>query len=206
MNSSIDIITALFGGYARTAILRLLAEHDAPLTGRQVAELAHLSQPGAAKALEHLAALGIITRRRVGRAITHELERDNLLVQSLVLPAIDAERLFLADLAGELRAAFGGIAKSVVLFGSVARDDAVFGSDIDVLVVVTDDEAAREADRIADESGTRFFRRYGMPLSVIISPASALSSSSETFLTRVIEEGLLISGVPLNEVIADGSL
>jgi len=205
MNSRIDIITALFGGHARTAILRLLVGQDSPLTGRQVAELAHLSQPGAARALEHLAGLGVISRRRVGRAITHELDRENLLVQSIVLPAIRAERSFLEDLARELEATFAGIATTVVLFGSVARDDAQHGSDIDVLVVVPDDDAAREVNRVADEVGNRFFRRYGMPLSVIITPVGSLGSTSESFLSQVLEEGLLVLGVPLSEVMARGS-
>lgn len=200
MNSSIDIITALFGGHARTAVLRLLADQTTPLTGRQVADLAHLSQPGAAKALEHFASLGVVSRRRVGRAITHELLRDNLLVQSIVLPVLEAENSFLDDLLGQLTDTFADTAVSVVLFGSAAHEETHPGSDIDVLLVVRDDESAREANRRADIAGPHFFRRYGMPLSVIVSPVSALAKNQSGFLVRARDEGILVSGRPLSEV------
>ncbi|MDO9557110.1 MAG: winged helix-turn-helix domain-containing protein [Coriobacteriia bacterium] len=104
MNTGIDIIEALFGGPGRTAILRLLATQTAPLTGREVADLAGLSPAGAARALEHLARLGVVTRRRVGRAITHVLERESLLVQSIVLPVMEAERALLSAMIEDLAA------------------------------------------------------------------------------------------------------
>lgn len=204
MTREFDILEALFGGPGRTAVLRLLATQTSELTGRQVAELTGLSQPGAARALEHLARMGVVQRRRAGRAILHQLDRDNLLVQSIVVPALTAEAHVIEDIIAELRDAFGASAVSVVLFGSVARGQSRPGSDIDVLVVTADRESAMHADRVAEDVGPRFFRRYGMPLSVIITAREALPREPGAFLARARDEGVLVSGLPLTEVWPSG--
>jgi predicted nucleotidyltransferase len=204
MAASIDILEALFGGPGRTAVLRLLATQTSELTGRQIGELAGISQPGAARVLEHLAGLGVVQRRRAGRAILHQLDRENLLVQTIVLPALAAEAHLLDDLKSELREAFGSLAVSLVLFGSVARGESAPGSDIDVLVVAADQESASRATQVADTEGPRFFRRYGMPLSVIVTARDQLPAEPGVFLARARDEGMLVSGIELARVMPHG--
>jgi predicted nucleotidyltransferase len=205
MAGGVDILEALFGGPGRTAVLRLLATQTSELTGRQVAELAGVSQPGTARILNHLAGFGVVQRRRAGQAILHQLDRDNLLVQTVVLPALAAEAHLIEDLKSELRVAFGSLAMSVVLFGSVARGESGPGSDIDVLVVTVGQPEALEAMRVADEVGQRFFRRYGMPLSVIVTARDRLPGQPGAFLSRARDEGVLVSGVELSELMPRGA-
>lgn len=205
MNSSIDIIQALFGGSGRTAILRLLTVQTAPLTGRQVADLTGLSPAGASRALEHLSRLGVVSRRRVGRAVTHELQRESVIVRTIVLPIIEAERHLLAEMVSELSDMFAGCAESVVLFGSVGRGEPETGSDVDVLVIVADEVAAEAAMEIADEAGHAFFRRFGMPLSLIVTAVRDLPSKPHGFLSAALEEGVLVAGRPLSELIDRGA-
>jgi predicted nucleotidyltransferase len=205
MNWSIDILDALFGGHGRTAILRLLAKQSSSLTGTQIAELTGLSQAGAARALDHFAGLGVIKQRRVGRAVLHELERDNLLVSEIVLPAVQAERTLIDGVREELADVFGPVALSVVLFGSLVRGEAGPGSDIDVLVVAENDAAALRADSIADEIGPKFFRRYGMPLAVIVNTEANLPAEPSAFLVSARDEGVLVFGRSLASVLSHGS-
>lgn len=204
MTFSIDILEALFGGPGRTAVLRLLVRQTTSLTGRQVADLSGLSVAGAARILDHFASLGIVSRRRVGRAVLHELNRDNLLVESIVLPAVAAEQSLQADLEATLAEAFGPVALSVVLFGSVARGSADRESDVDVLVIVEDDARAVRATDVADEVGTRFFRRYGVPLSVMVTTAGSLVGTRSAYLLSARDEGVLVVGRPLGELMRDG--
>lgn len=205
MNSSIDIVDALFGGQARVAILRVLVGQTVSLTGRQVAELAGVSQPGAARALEHFAGLGVVSRRRVGRAILHELERENLIVQTVVIPVFEAERAVAKRLRANLAEAFGAQALSVVLFGSVARGEEGEGSDIDVLVIVADEDAAQSVLSAADEVAPTFFRRYGMPLSVVVATQAELPAEPAAFLKEARDDGVVVAGEPLEALMPHGS-
>lgn len=203
MESGIDILEALFGGPGRTAVLRLLATQSSELTGRQIAELVGMSQPGIAGTLHHLAGLGVVQRRRAGQAILHQLDRENLLVHSIVLPALAAEANLIEDLKAEIRAAFESLAVSLVLFGSVARGESAPGSDIDVLVITADQADAARAMEVADGAGQKFFRRYGMPLSVIVTAQDKLPVESSAFLTRARDEGILLSGASLSTLMSN---
>lgn len=205
MNTGIDILEVLFGGPGRTAILRLLASQTVPLTGREVAELTGLSPAGASRALEHLARFGVVTPRRVGRAVTHVLERDNLVVESIVLPALEAERTLLSAMIDDIATTFGPLSEGVVLFGSVGRGEPEPGSDIDVLIVTADAAGAVRASSVADQEGHRFYRRYGMPLSVIVTPVDALPASPTGFLEAAAREGQLVSGVALEKLMRRGT-
>ena len=172
MNWSIDILDALFGGHGRTAILRLLAAQSSSLTGTQIAELTGLSQAGASRALDHFAGLGVIKQRRVGRAVLHELERDNLLVSEIVVPAVQAERTLIDGVREELaarvseRVTLVPLAEIERLTGSSPRPD--LSSVIwDVDLSTLDEE--RNADFIIrrvleagrPEQLAWLFRRYG---------------------------------------------
>jgi predicted nucleotidyltransferase len=204
MTSRIDIIQALFGGSGRTAILRLLAEQTAPLTGRQVAALTGLSPAGASRALEHLSRLGVVSRRRVGRAVTHELERESAIVQTIVMPAIEAEAQLLSDMVSELSRMFADHAESVVLYGSVGRGEPEVSSDVDVLDIVSDEAAAKDAMQVADEAGHAFFQRFGMPLSLIVVAVRDLPKKPRGFLNAALGEGILVAGRPLAEMLHYG--
>lgn len=198
------MLNALFGGRGRSAILRLLAAQTTPLTGRQVAELTGLTAVGASRALSRLADLGVVSRRRAGNAILHELQRDNILVQSIVLPALEAESSVREEIETCIASAFSHVAVSLVLFGSVVRGEAEPGSDIDVLVVASGKAAADDAYALADEVGRSFYRRFGMPLSVMVTTVDALRRSPAPFVLAARDEGVLLCGRQLDELMSSG--
>ncbi len=201
MNSDTDIIAHLFGGAGRTAILRLLASETTPLTGRQIADMTGLSPAGASRALEHLAGLGVVTRRSVGRAFVHELDRGSDIVRQLILPAIEAEE----KIAAARRARpVGGLPPEVieclvdgfsplkvVLFGSRARGEADESADFDLLVVVPE-----VADRHSLAVGMLVaLGHLGVPVDIVPTDPAELEERGDvpgSLLRRALEEGLVV--------------
>lgn len=192
MTVSSHIVDELLGGPGRIAILRVLSDAEEPLTGRQIAQLSGLSQAGAARALHRLAALGVVSQRVVGRAILHELVRDDPAVQSIVLPVFRAERALLPPARSqELPPAIAdGLNPRVLpqvsaivescrrhhvrraaLFGSSAQPDAeVTPRDLDVLVTFGDVPAGGYADAyfgLLEELEAIM----GMPVDIVVSDA-----------------------------------
>jgi predicted nucleotidyltransferase/DNA-binding transcriptional ArsR family regulator len=205
MQSRPLVIEELFGSPGRVAILRVLVNAPGPLTGRQVAELAGLTQAGAARALDRLAALGVVARRRVGRAVTHALEPDSALVASIVLPALQGEAALDSAMREDIVAALGPLALSVVLFGSVARGQAEPTSDVDVLQVVPDEASVVPADDVVADWQTGFARRFAKPVSVLIKTPEQLASARSTALVRsILRDGELLTGMPLERFTGTG--
>ena len=201
MMPSTPIIDELFGGPGRTAVLRVLVAADKPLTGRQIADLADLSPAGAARALDHLAELGVTTRRSVGRAVLHELDRETALVSEIILPAIQAERRIAAVRAHRRSSLVppevisclveGFDPLRIVLFGSRARGDSDENSDFDLLVVlpeVADKHATAVAMLVA-------LGHLAVPVDVIPTDDTEIASNGEvagSVLSAALREGEVV--------------
>ena len=195
-----DIIGGLFGGPGRTAVLRVLAGASEPLTGRRVARLAGLSHSGANRALEHLASLGVVTRRAVGPSLVNELDRGAELVREVVLPAIEAERRIAVERrsgSGEvppeiiLRLVEGFDPVRVILFGSRARGEADESSDFDLLVVLPE---------AADKHSTMVamlvaLAEFAVPVDIVPTDVAEIAARGETpgsVLAQALAEGRVV--------------
>jgi len=127
-----------FGGVipgARGAVLAALLRTDIPLTGRQIHALVsdEYSLWTVQEALKALTQLGIGNTQTVGRAGVHTINEDHVSVAPLraLLDPITA-------LTGTVREAVGNDVKTVILFGSIARGEANFYSDVDLAVMAPD--------------------------------------------------------------------
>lgn len=85
----------LLAGNGRIGVLRALVRAECPLTGRQIAAASGLSHAGAGRILTRLCEAGLVTRRAVGRAMLHELDRGDPVVQQLVVPLFETETMLL---------------------------------------------------------------------------------------------------------------
>ena len=128
-----------FGGLipgARGEVLAVLLRTGVPLTGRQVHALLsdQFSLWSVQQALAALVGLGVVESQTVGRAMIHSINEDHY--------AIGPLRVLLdpyAALRDTVRGAVGSSASAVVLFGSVARGEAIADSDIDLVVLAPPD-------------------------------------------------------------------
>lgn len=123
---------------AHGAVLAVLAHADAPLSGRQIAKLAHsqVQRSRANDVLRELTAAGIVSCERHASMYLYRLNHDHVVAEAIMMLANLRERLI-----QRMREAVHGwiIAPVAVwMFGSAARGDAGSHSDIDVLVVRRD--------------------------------------------------------------------
>jgi len=123
--------------------LTVLAGTTQPLTGREVAKLAHRSQRGVNEALGRLVDQGVVLRQEAGASYLHELNR-----RHVAAPAVEILAGLRGELLRRLRETIGAWQVTAVhasLFGSAARGDGDTHSDIDLLVVrpgAVDEEGA----------------------------------------------------------------
>ncbi len=144
----------IFGSPSNIKVLRVLAKTEIDLTGRQVAQLAELDPATCQRALDRLAALNMLTVRRVVRAKLYKLRSGNIINERLLEPLFAYEGKLLEEQLQNFAGNIGDIAESIILFGSTARGEEVHGSDLDLCVVVADTEIRENAEKvIADQIG-----------------------------------------------------
>lgn len=138
---------------ADAGALAVLAETEAPLTGRRIAELAgEHSHPSTLRALNRLVGQGLVLVEPAGRANLYRLNRHHVLAPA-VLNMANARATVVAQLVDALHA-WRVRCLHASLYGSVARGDADASSDIDVLLVrpeqLTEDEQQVWDRQLAD--------------------------------------------------------
>jgi predicted nucleotidyltransferase len=183
-------------------IARLLTDlPEKELTGRELARLLGVSHSSVQEAMRVFVASGLAVRRSVGRAHLYRTNRESYLFSTL-------QNLFLRErrvhdgLVSELRTAFGEEVISIILFGSYAKGTANPKSDIDVLVVSLDVGSSEDS---AHSLGARFLRRYSLRLSAkVITPKELGMKRNAPFIRAARDEGLVIAGKPLDEVMRSG--
>jgi predicted nucleotidyltransferase len=198
-----NVLESIFGSPAKIRILRALSASPQPLSGRQVGELSRLSHRGAIQALTSLVELGAVRQRRVGAAYQYSLSRDNVAVETIIAPSLKAEASLLDDLKKNIISQFNGKAASLTLYGSLARGTGKRGSDIDVLAIARDERRKKELEDKAVNSFSFFRERYNAVLSLHCYTLVELRSKKNLpLLKTVIQEGVVLSGKPLRELIA----
>ncbi len=194
------ILEDVFGTKARLALLRRLSRESQPLTARQLAGLTGLNHRTVVEALDPLTHIGVVEKRHAGPSYLYSLARESFVSQRIVLPALDAESGFPSALRNEIVSLFAHQAISIVLFGSMAAGEEKRGSDVDVLVVMSDEKGCAEIEERALEAGHSFFKRFGRPLSVHCVTISDARRGGKAFLSDAVSKGETLFGKPPAEL------
>jgi predicted nucleotidyltransferase len=117
----------------RAKVLLSLHRTVAPMTGREAARRAGVSQPAALETLGHLVEHGLVHSQAVGSAYLYTLNEKHILVEAL--DAVFSVRTNLVKRMAASVSRWQVQPLHVSIFGSAARGDGDTKSDIDVLVV-----------------------------------------------------------------------
>lgn len=192
----------LFPSPGQVSVLRALWKAPAPLTGRQVQQLAGVHNLTAMRCLEDLERLGILQRRSAGRAYLYALKPRNRIVRDLVGPVFRAEQQAPEQFIKAIGNAMKGHCLSAVLYGSVARGQAGPESDVDLLVVVRDGTRAERFAATIQPKAERMVREgWSLILEVNVKTRRDLARQWNGNLMRQIRrEGRVVAGKDLEEV------
>lgn len=199
----------VLGTQTKVQILRALSELASPVSGNKARRLAGVrSVSGAGQALDDLTALGLLLREEAGGAHLYRVNRDHALADALASLFASERRLFavlramLVELLEEED--LTSAVRSIILFGSTARGEAAPDSDLDLLVVVTD-EARVEPVRVAlleVEPSVR--KRLGLRLSAYVLTEARVEArfrEGDPLMETIETEGRTLLGEPIQAML-----
>ncbi|MHB8731877.1 MAG: nucleotidyltransferase domain-containing protein [bacterium] len=185
-------------------LLRYLARHAEPVTGRQLALAANVQPKRAREALATLAAMGLVHERKAGRASLYTLNRGHYAVRTILIPGFKREIGWLDDLGRRLMVLARGQIHSVVLYGSWARGDGRPTSDVDLLLIVRDGTHKDVLERSLEGIRTMALTRYGVPVSLLVLSTDEVAGrvrARSRFIRDILEQGRILAGRPLSDVL-----
>lgn len=191
------VLEDVLGSRVNIQILRYLVAIRGGLSGNEIATRLGLQQSSARQALERLVAARIVMRTDVGRSAAYELDRELALSNVVLAPLFQSETRLRNDLIEALAhecGTLGSKLETVVLFGSLARNDRDF-RDADLLFVVPKKkDKAHLHDRIAEQFES-VRRRFATPVSaVVVTEADLRSPRFASVVDAVRQDGILLFG------------
>jgi predicted nucleotidyltransferase len=169
-------------------------------TVRKLAEAAEVSVSEAAVVVQQLEKYGIVTIQPVGRSYLVSLNDKSYFVNKILRPIVRAEEQTVSELVSILRKYLTHASIfSAVLFGSVPRGQARHDSDIDLLVISDDFDAAIIVISKAREEATRVFNGRLAPL--IMTKSESRTRTKSILLASILESYIQIAGKDLKELV-----
>ena len=187
---------------AHMACLKQL-KNQPGLSGRELAKLAGVSQFKIRGVLDHLTHHGFLKKRIVGRSHLYDLNRRHFLIEKIT-PLLEVEENFFSLVGSWTLNRLSPRPLSVILFGSVAREEERPDSDVDLLLVFKKiDSEEKLLDKIQDrlsDSLEYFGNRFAPVLATTKDFQKAIKGRDPLFL-GILKEGLVIAGATMNEVL-----
>jgi predicted nucleotidyltransferase len=194
----------VFSTWSHVAVLRALQDSGQGSTGRELARLSGMNHRSCLQALTELEGLSLVRRVRGGRDHLFTLNRRHLLVEQGVLPLLALERSFTRTLFSHLAKRLAKHAKSIIVFGSVARKEETTSSDFDVCFVVPSEKDKEAVEAAVHSISPELLDVYGAKLAPFVLTQKGFAQKASKGLPPVrdiVKEGVVIAGLSIRELL-----
>ena len=195
-----NALSNVLDGGVKVACLRHLCLFPAELNGRQLSRLLNITPKSIHKAMSTLVNEGVIDLTPHGNSFGYSLSRKSWLVNRLLLPLFQSERVFLDILIQQIKKMVGASALkgkilSVVLFGSVQKKQDHGGSDLDLFVLVDKENNVAAVEEEIQKIGTSLMKEHGIGVGPYIkSLAEFKKDKSIKVIRSIVSSNRLIFG------------
>lgn len=197
-----DFINKMVGDPAKIKTVKLLMKQPEGVSGRELGRLIGVSHFKSHSVLTELAKQGMLIVRKAGKANIYKLNKQHLMIEKL-RPLFQMEENIFTIVGDLLFSKLKPKPLSIILYGSIARNEERPDSDIDILVIYDDDVFdPKLTDEILEE-GSDMPAKFGNRLSAIAVQLSKFQGgvkSKDPLFYRIFREGRVIAGLSINEV------
>jgi len=197
-----NILDYMFSAPSNVAVLRVLNERVVGISGRETARLAEISLRSAQNALLNLQVLKIVNKQVGGRDHLFTLNRKNYISKKIVSYLFDTERDFNESLFLLIKKKLGKLTISIILFGSVARKEEDYSSDLDLCIVFSSNK--RKIETIINELRDQVYANYGINIAPFFITSSKFKSAARKNnppVNKIVKDGVVISGKSINRLV-----
>ena len=157
------------------------------------------------QALSALEDLRLVIRQRGGRDHLFNLNREHRLVQDGILPLLEVEAGFARAVQDMLAGRLKREVLSLILFGSVAREEESARSDLDLcLIVSTSAEKGKALERVHALAPT-VLQRYGVrisPIAFTLRQFRLAARRKRSPVREIVSEGIVLVGKQLKGLLS----
>lgn len=184
-----DLLDDMLDSRSKVRILRLLFRFpEREFTEREIAKMIGMSPNTVNLAMHEFRKTNVFLYKRIGRTHAYRCNPDSVLF-SLLGDLISEEKQMREDLLALLRDRLKGVG-TCILFGSFARKEESFDSDLDLLIVTGNKgEAGTRTQRLAEE----LLRKFSITLAPMLFSVEEFGKKRQKkFIKEALSEGIVI--------------
>lgn len=192
----------LFTAPSIISVLRQLNMRNDGLTGREVARLENITHRTALKSLDNLESLNLVTKRVAGKSYYYTINRNQYIYKEIISVIFEKELEYKQKVFNEIKSVKNENLISTIIFGSVARKEETYKSDLDVCFIYKKNKSAIE-EKI-NNLRDKIYDNYGVslaPFYITVNDFIAKAKKSLPPVNNILEEGIVISGKPIKRII-----
>lgn len=197
-----NYIEQVLGNKVAVSLLRTMIKYQGKVfTIRGLANTANVSANETALTIHDFEKLGIVRVQPVGRAHQLSLNKKNYILSKIIEPIFDSEKRTLEELLQILKKHLDKkkVVISAALFGSVVKGEEKKDSDIDLLIISNDFEAASEVVSTAVVEVIEMFQSELAP--IIFTERKFTSKKNSDLAHSIIENYIMVCGKDLVSII-----
>lgn len=158
----------IFGAPSHIAILRVLNQLTQGISGRELARRAGINDRTCRLALKRLENLNLVENLGSGKTKLFRLNRKNYFTETIFSSFYSKENDYLSTVIEKLRAFFQNNCEWACIYGSVVKKTDSESSDLDILIVVTNEKDVETLQDKMIDLTTGVFTDFGLSLSPVI--------------------------------------
>lgn len=188
----------VFRTATRVKTLRLLARNPEMIfTGREIARNIGVASSNVSLALAKLEEIGVLDSVAKGRSLLYRLNTRHILCERLLSDLFEKELGNLNYVTDEIPLNWPSDMRSLICYGSVARDEEKVSSDVDLCFVTRDSTSRSRVVHRLEEAQAEFYLRTGNRFSPYVISASTFAARyrrADPLIRRIASEGWVLRG------------
>jgi len=189
----------------RVKILRLLARiPEMVFTGREMARHIGVARSNVGLALSALEQIGVVHSMAKGRSLLYRLNTRHILCERLLRDLFEKELGNLNYVTDEIPLNWPSDMRSLICYGSVARDEEKVTSDVDLCFVTRGSSSRSRVLRRLEEAQAEFYLRTGNRFSPYVISASTFAARyrrADPLIRRIASEGWVLRGDSIGDLV-----
>jgi predicted nucleotidyltransferase len=196
------VLDYIFINTSNLAVLRVLNERVIGLSGRETARLSGISLRAAQLSLSSLENLKIVDRHYGGREHIFTLNRKNFIVNEIISNIFSAEESFHVSVFKKIKSSLIKLTDSIILFGSVAREEETTDSDLDICIIYSRGlrNIEKAVSRLRDELNENFGVTLA-PFYITKMEFKTRARKGKSPVDTIISEGNVLSGLTIKSLL-----
>ena len=194
----------ILGQKSKIKALRYMVTRQDGISIRELSREISITQPNLSAVLKELEEAGVLKSKKIGTSLVFKLNQGHFLIDDVLFPLFQKENKSIKILTEFLLKKIKFDFVSLILFGSIARGEGGYKSDIDLVIVIDDKASAKKTESAILEINHDIIKKFGNAISPVILEKKNFQKKYRTkdkLIRNIAKDGRVLSGKLISEII-----